>query len=55
MDSDQLYALYQGQPKPLTSELCLSIAQANLTAQQFQQYSKWWATNGQTVLVNLNG
>ena len=54
VDSDQLYALYQQQPKPVTSDQCLAIAQANLDAIQFSQYSKWWAVNGQTVMRNLN-
>ena len=55
MDSDQLYALYQQQPKPVTSDQCLALAQANLTPIQFSQYSRWWAINGQTVVDNLNG
>lgn len=52
---DTLMAAFDAEPKPITSARAVELARQTLPRLQAEQFVKWFETNGDHLLGNLNG
>lgn len=51
---ESLWVALQAEPKPIDGAQILRIAQAQLPAREYQQFSTWMLLNGPALLEKLN-
>lgn len=52
---EDIFAALYAAERPLTADVALSIAKTGLPAPLYEQFAKWFRTNGEQLLRNING